>query len=80
MIDARRVLTAHWDDPSVIPLAGYEAAGGYRALRTALGTSADELIQLVKDSGCAGGAVPGFPTGMKWSFVLGTRASPPASR
>jgi NADH-quinone oxidoreductase subunit F len=67
--EPRRVLTAHWDDPSVIPLAGYEAAGGYRALRTALGMSAEELIQLVKDSGLRGRGGAGFPTGMKWSFV-----------
>ncbi len=69
MSEPHRVLTAHWDDPSVIPLAGYEAAGGYRALRTALGMSAEELIQLVKDSGLRGRGGAGFPTGMKWSFV-----------
>jgi NADH-quinone oxidoreductase subunit F len=49
---------------------GYEAAGGYRALRKALGSmSPQEVTQAVKDSNLRGRGGAGFPTGMKWGFV-----------
>ena len=68
-LDFERVITAHWGDDTVRSLEGYEAAGGYRALRTALGMSPDDVIGVVKDSGLRGRGGAGFPTGMKWSFV-----------
>jgi NADH-quinone oxidoreductase subunit F len=50
--------------------AAYERAGGYRALRKALGSmSPQEVQQAVKDSRLRGRGGAGFPTGMKWSFV-----------
>jgi NADH-quinone oxidoreductase subunit F len=68
-LEFERVITAHWGDDTVRSLEGYEAAGGYRALRTALGMSPDDVIGVVKDSGLRGRGGAGFPTGMKWSFV-----------
>jgi NADH-quinone oxidoreductase subunit F len=67
--EQRRVLTAHWEDPAAIGLDGYRRLGGYEPLRTALGMTGPDVIQLVKDSGLRGRGGAGFPTGMKWSFV-----------
>ena len=51
-------------------LSTYEAGGGYRALRKALGEyTPDEIVDLVKESNLRGRGGAGFPTGMKWSFV-----------
>jgi NADH-quinone oxidoreductase subunit F len=48
----------------------YEEAGGYQALRKALGPmTPDEVLDEVKESGLRGRGGAGFPTGQKWSFV-----------
>jgi NADH-quinone oxidoreductase subunit F len=64
-----RVVTANWDDPSVIGIDGYRAKGGYEGLRAALGMTPAEVIDVVKSSGLRGRGGAGFPTGVKWSFV-----------
>ena len=62
-------LTRHWGDPSVIGVDGYVAAGGYAALRQALGMSSTDIVEVVKASGLRGRGGAGFPAGMKWGFV-----------
>lgn len=49
---------------------GYERAGGYQALRKALGQMApQDITGEIKSSGLRGRGGAGFPTGDKWSFV-----------
>ncbi len=66
----QRVLTRNLGNEAVRTLAGYEAAGGYRALRKALKEMSPEAVaEEVKKSGLRGRGGAGFPTGVKWSFV-----------
>jgi NADH-quinone oxidoreductase subunit F len=64
-----RVLSEHFGDPEARTLEGWEARGGYKALRKALGTSRQEIVAEVKASGLRGRGGAGFPTGVKWSFM-----------
>jgi NADH-quinone oxidoreductase subunit F len=55
----------------------YEAGGGYRALRRALKEmSPKDLVELIKSSGLRGRGGAGFPTGLKWSFLLDHEKNP----
>ena len=69
MIPLTPVLTAHWDEPDIFTLAGYQRSGGYQALRQALTLPPAEIIQMIKDSGLRGRGGAGFPAGMKWGFI-----------
>ena len=52
-------------------LASYESTGGYEAWRriVAEGTTAEEIIETIKNSGLRGRGGAGFPTGLKLSFM-----------
>lgn len=56
-------------DPS--SLDDYVANGGYRALRKALATTPEEVIDAVEDSGILGRGGAMFPVGRKWRFTRG---------
>ncbi|MQA89527.1 MAG: NADH-quinone oxidoreductase subunit NuoF [Gemmatimonas sp.] len=64
-----RLLSEHFGDPEARTLEGWEARGGYSALRKALGESRKDIIEEVKKSGLRGRGGAGFPTGVKWSFM-----------
>jgi NADH-quinone oxidoreductase subunit F len=57
-------------DGEPLTMHEYEAAGGYRAARKALGEmTPGEVTEVVKASNLRGRGGAGFPTGLKWSFV-----------
>jgi NADH-quinone oxidoreductase subunit F len=57
------------DIPDLHKIAVYEANGGYKALRKALGLKPDEVTDEVKKSGLRGRGGACFPTGLKWTFM-----------
>ena len=65
------VLTNHVREPNSFTLDFYlKNARGYEGLRKALTAKPGDIIEQVKASGLRGRGGAGFPTGLKWQFVL----------
>ncbi len=63
------LLTRNFGDPTALSLEGYEAKGGYQALRKALAMEPAALVEEVKKAGLRGRGGAGFSTGTKWGFL-----------
>lgn len=64
-----KIITRNWTQPESATLAAYQKAGGYQALKKALGMTPQQVTEEVKKSNLRGRGGAGFPTGMKWTFV-----------
>lgn len=53
----------------------YIAEDGYQALAKALKMEPSEVISTIVESGLQGRGGAGFPTGLKWKFVAGTKSA-----
>jgi NADH-quinone oxidoreductase subunit F len=64
------ILTKYIREPQSYTLDFYLKHQGYEGLKKALALKPDQVIEVVKASGLRGRGGAGFPTGMKWQFVL----------
>jgi NADH-quinone oxidoreductase subunit F len=69
MIKQTQYLTHSYGKPDSWKLANYEAAGGYRGVRKALGMSREQVVEEMKKAHIRGRGGAGFDCGTKWSFM-----------
>jgi NADH-quinone oxidoreductase subunit F len=68
-IDVPRIITSRFDREDSFTLSGYEATGGYQALRKALAASPQAVADEVKTASLLGRGGAGFPAGVKWGLA-----------
>jgi NADH-quinone oxidoreductase subunit F len=64
------ILTKYVREPNSFTLDFFLRHQGYDGLRKALAMKPGDVIEMVKASGLRGRGGAGFPTGLKWQFVL----------
>jgi len=67
--DAPQIITSRFDRADSHTLAGYEATGGYQALRKALSMGPAAVADEVKTATLLGRGGAGFPAGVKWGLT-----------
>jgi NADH-quinone oxidoreductase subunit F len=72
----RKLLLEHSGDPIYRTLKGYQATGGYSALKKAVGGDRQAIIDAVKASGLRGRGGAGFPTWIKWNGISKEKTGP----
>jgi NADH-quinone oxidoreductase subunit F len=67
--NAPRIITSRFDNADSFTLAGFEATGGYQALRKALSMGPEAVANEVKTATLLGRGGAGFPAGVKWGLA-----------
>ncbi len=70
-----RLTTARVGITDPLSLADYQALGGFEGLRKARELTAQQVVDVVKESGLRGRGGAAFPTGIKWQTVLDAGAA-----
>jgi NADH-quinone oxidoreductase subunit F len=68
-VPEKKILSKNCGEIDPGDISSYEAEGGFKALKKALGMSPEEVIGEVKASGLRGRGGAGFPCGAKWELA-----------